>query len=230
MAGGTPARIASVRKRKLDAEDYREIGQWIDEQLKKFNVWVVLMPSNQFDGVLVKGLEYNPNWQLVFLNNKQKLFVDVTTPRGKELFEGIFSGKTHYPDEFSRNLVIAHTMFLYSKDADSRKKALSYAVNAFRARPSAVPMQEILTASKFPELRPLIASFCKSYFDEYTENKGLWIKQHAFHSKTVAAFLAVQYLRNLAVKANDNELAEFYQTERAAYDRALKHMLATKRW
>jgi len=45
------------------------------------------MPSGQFDKPLVKGLEHNENWQLVFLNNRQKIFVDVTNDKGRKIFQ-----------------------------------------------------------------------------------------------------------------------------------------------
>ncbi|GAH29311.1 unnamed protein product, partial [marine sediment metagenome] len=46
MSGGENVRIRQIRKQKLN---YTEIGEWIDKQLKKHNVWVVLMPTGQFN-------------------------------------------------------------------------------------------------------------------------------------------------------------------------------------
>ena len=35
---------AALQKKNLTGDDYVKIGKWMDEQLKKRNVWVVLMP------------------------------------------------------------------------------------------------------------------------------------------------------------------------------------------
>ena len=110
MSGGPIVQSAAIRK---TTPDYVKVGQWIDEQLKKHDVWVILIPLSDpevYNGPFVKGIERNPNWPLVFFNNTEKLFIDITTPQGKELFEGISNGKTLYPDEFSKDLIIAYNM------------------------------------------------------------------------------------------------------------------------
>ncbi|MHC4498021.1 MAG: hypothetical protein ACYS21_02775 [Planctomycetota bacterium] len=91
---------AKARKRKLGASEYKKIGNWLDKQFRKHEVWAVLMPAGQFDTPLVRGLQLNDKWSAVFVNNKQKLFVDIRTDRARELFQGISTGKTFYPDEF----------------------------------------------------------------------------------------------------------------------------------
>ena len=99
MFGGPPVQEVrnriGARKGKFTADDYRKIGRWMDKQLRKWEVWVVLMPAGQFTTPFVRGLEHNPNWRLIFFNNKQKLFVDIRTPQADELFKGIFNEKTH---------------------------------------------------------------------------------------------------------------------------------------
>ena len=120
MAGGLPGSIgydivqaaqlrADMTGQTLDqmftSEDYAKIGQSISQELESRNVWVVLMPaavyrqSEQSPAYhTFKAFESDPNWALVFFNDGQKLYVDIRTPRGKELYEGIFEGKTIYPD------------------------------------------------------------------------------------------------------------------------------------
>ena len=71
--------------------------------------------KNQFDQPFVKGLEYTQSWRLIFLSDKQKLFVDISTPRGKQLFDGIEDGNTIYPDEVYRDIMISHNSLLYRK-------------------------------------------------------------------------------------------------------------------
>jgi len=90
----------------LTAADYRKVGLWLAAELKKFKVWAALMPAGQFGKPFTRGLEYSRDWAIVFFNNKQKLFVDITTPQGAKLFEGISTGQTLYPNEYHKNLIL----------------------------------------------------------------------------------------------------------------------------
>ncbi len=127
--------IARARGRSMTADDYEEIGKWIHGQLKDREVWVVLMPAAVFNDprknsyYFVKALEHDPNWRLVFLNNKQKLFVDVATPQGKELFENM-GGKTVYPDDFSKSLTLAHKMLLSAAHWEEQRRQIEKGENA----------------------------------------------------------------------------------------------------
>ena len=105
MAGGQETDLVMKRIRMrgqpITAADYASIGQYMDKQLRAYNVWVVLMPSAVFDDpdkqakyYAIKGLEHHPSWRLVFHNRRQRIYVDIRTPQGKELFDGIFDGST----------------------------------------------------------------------------------------------------------------------------------------
>ncbi|MHC4456054.1 MAG: hypothetical protein ACYS0I_03010 [Planctomycetota bacterium] len=238
MAGGQKPQIAKMRKQKLTTSDYIEIGQWIDKKLKGSKVWVVLMPRVQFDKDFVKGLEYNPNWPLVYLDNEQKLFVDVTTPQGKELITGIFNGKTLYPDEFSKNLILAHHMFLIANNKnapnkqrlDSATKGLDFAIKAFELDPSQKPMEKIIFASRFQGLKPRVDEFCNNYMADFTKNKSQYSKQSGYHTRAVAAALAMNYLQRIAEKEKNTELIQSYKTAKEEYNEEIKRLVKTKRW
>lgn len=227
MSGGPIVQSAMIRR---TAPDYVKVGQWIDEQLKKYDVWVVLMPlsdSEVYNGPFVKGLEHNPNWPLVFFNNTEKLFVDVTTPQGEELFEGISNGKTLYPDEFTRNLIIAYHMFSPGK----RKQGLDFAIKAFNLYPSQAPMQIILPLAQYDaELQPFISDFCKSYFDEFAKDKSLYAKQDGYIHRIWAALLAGRYLQESAAKQGNTELVQFYDAKMKEYQSEQEPLQKKTRW
>ena len=241
IAGGLVVRNAKMMRRNLSAltaAEYTKIGQWVAQQLKGHEVWVVLMPSAAYtipqkaSYHFVKGLEHNPNWFLVFYNNKQKLFVDVRTSRGRELFDGIANGKTLYPDDFSRNLTLAHNLFLFSgNDKTKRKQALDCAITAFDSNQSQTPMQEIIhVGSRFAELRPRIKVFCEDYFGEFTKNKNDWVKEDGYFHRIVAALNAGGYLRAIAKKQNNTELMQSYNAKMKEYKSEQNQLLKRKRW
>lgn len=226
-SAGPVVRIAQIRK---TTPDYTKVGEWIDKQLKEHDVWVVLMPTNQFGTPFVKGLEANLNWVLVFLNDKQKLFVDITTPRGKELFEGIFNGKTLYPDDFSKNLIFAHNMLLFGKEKNVKKRALDSAVKAFELNPSQAAMREIIFAARFRELKPFVNRFCKNYLDDFTKNKKLYTKQDGYLHRIWSALVAADYLKGVAKIQKKPNLVRFYETKKRQYSKERQPLHKRMKW
>jgi len=227
MFGGPEVEIARLRKVN---PDYAKIGQWIGEELKKRNVWVVLMPSSQWDGPFVQGLERNPDWPVVFFDNDQKLFVDITTTQGKKVFEGILSGETIYPDEFSRDLIIGHLMLFLGNGLEAKKQGLDFVIKAFELNPSQVPMKEILLASQFSELKPKIEDVCKNYFDDFTKNKENYVKQDGYFHRIAAALTAGYYLEQTARKEQDGVVQTSYKTKIEEYRDEIGRLSEGKRW
>jgi hypothetical protein len=219
MSGGSVTyRIierTQVRGQDPTVADYRQIGRWMNQQLTDQNVWLVMMPSAVYNDPdksnyyhAIRGLEHDPNWPVVFMNNKQKIYVNVTTPRGRELFEGIFTGRTVYPDEFHKNLIRAHSWLMYYRTVEQRKEGLKFAIAAFNSKPSTTPMLEIiLLASNFIELRSDVNEFCAEYISRYEENKDSWSKKDGFRQRVEAARLASFHLEQVARSQRNTKLA-----------------------
>jgi len=215
----------------LTSADYVKIGPSIEQALKKYDVWVALMPAAEFDSVFVRGLEHTPNWVLVFLNDKQKIFADYTIPQGKQLFDGIENGKTLYPDEFSRVLTLAHNLLLYAKDTQQRQRGLDFAIAAFNLNPSPTPMLEIMvSAARFAELVPQVTDFCRSYAEGFTKNKQVYAGQHGYRLKLEAARLACIHLQKVAGAQGNAKLAESYLAKIREYERERDRISDQKRW
>ncbi len=222
----------------LTRDDYVKIGQSMSDELEKRNVWVVLMPSAVYNDPdqansyhTMKGFEQNPNWPIVFFNNRQKLYVDIRTPRGKELFEGIFNGKTIYPDDYHTNLIRAHSWFYYRPGIEEKKKALDFAIKAFNLNPMPTTILEILLmATNFAELNPRVNQFCSDYFNEFIEIKDVWSKQDGYRHKVEAVRLACYHLKKLAQSRRDTKLVNFYAGKEIEYLEELTSIHESKRW
>ena len=221
---------ARVRKRGLTSDEYAEIGRWMTEELRNHEVWVVLMPLNDKTADLVKAIEQNPDWCLVFFNNKQKLFVDVKDPRGEKLFEKCLRGEALYPNDFSRWLINAHNIFLFGQGEAARRQGLNFAIKAFELNPSQMPMLEIVSARRFAELVPQINDFCKKYFDDFTKNEQLWAKQDGYYHRVLAASIAANHLQQVAKMQRDAKLVEFYGAQRKHCTNEIIRLNRTKRW
>ncbi|MBN1806640.1 MAG: hypothetical protein JW837_15430 [Sedimentisphaerales bacterium] len=234
---------ARLRERQLTDDDYIKIGKWMDEQLSKYNVWVVLIPQSKYSTPppseyyerssyhAIQGLERNPDWRLVFFNDKQRLYVDTKTPQGKALFDGIFDGKTIYPDEFHGNLIRAHSWFIYRRGVAEKKKGFDFAVKAFELQQSPASMLEIiLLASSVAELRPEVQKFCENYLRRFEENKTQWVEEDGFRDRVEAGRLACFYLGNIAKINNDKKLVSFYIEQQNMFVEELIRLSQSKRW
>jgi hypothetical protein len=231
MSGGPAVQEAHIRKRALTSDDYIKIGAWTDEQLKNHDVWVVLMPAAQFDSPFVRGLEYNSNWQIIFYNNKQKLFVDITTPQGQALFNGVFNGKTLFPDLFTEHLIKARLWLLFVEGEDAKQQGLDFAFDAFNLNPSPTPLLEILAnTTRIVELEPRTEELCKNYVEGFVKHKDEWIKQDGYQLKCEAARIASTYLFRLVKARNDNQLMKFYSAQIKQCLNERKKLFKTKRW
>jgi hypothetical protein len=215
MFGGATVRRARIRQQNLTTDDYVQIGEWLDGQLKQRNVWVVLMPANQFDTPFVMGLEHRPNWQLVFLDDKQKLYVDISKPQGLEIFKGIEDGTTQYPDESSRNLMRANNTIAFGKAPERIAFGLECAISAYEENPMHAPLKLVqVFYERYPQLRPRIEAFWKKTLDDFLANQKTYMSHDGYYLRIVGALLAVEYLEPVARRENNDKLVQFYNSKR----------------
>jgi hypothetical protein len=228
------ARQAMALGKSLDAmltvDDYKNVGLWLAAELRKFDVWVVLMPAGQFDQPFTRGLEYSRDWPVVFSNNKEKIFVDITTPQGAELFEGISTGRTLYPDEFHRNLVLGHHL-LNQANAKDRQTGFDLMTKAFNENPSPAPMLEfMLVAARSSELTSQITKVLADWVNEFATDQDKYRRQDGYRLRLEAARLACIHLERTATARKDNELAKSYNTRMKEYSHERNELSRTKRW
>ena len=213
-----------ARKQKIKAKDHLEIGKWINKQLRRHKVWLVMMPSNQFEKPFMRSITKMPNWQTVFFNNKQKIIVDITTKRGKKLFDGIFNGKTKYPDDFTGKMILAHYMLTQKKER-VYKQGFKLMTQAFNLNPSPTPMQEIiLISSLHPDLNTETFKFFSAYVDKFEANKDKWRNENGYRYRIVAALIATDNLRVDAEHKKNKALAESYNEKKKRYKSEMKEL------
>jgi len=230
MSGGPAARRAAIARRAPTSSEYREIGQWITEQLDRYGVWVVLMPNNQFDKAIVRGLDYSPDWRIVFKNNKQKLFVNVRTPPGLELYEGVFTGVTKYPDAFSENLSVGYNLLLIT-DTERKQEGLKRVMEAFELNPSPAPMLDLLLiASQYDELRPQVDVFVGNYAKSFEEKREQYEGHDGYNLRLEAARLALFRLEQLAKARGQTERAQACADRMDRYIAERNWISDRKRW
>ena len=226
MAGGPVVQKARIRNKNLTDGDYAQVGEWLDSRLKQFKVWVVLMPSNQFDTPFVEGIRRNPSWRLAYMDDKQKLFVDISTPRGLEIFKGIGDGNTIYPEKCYRDTIIAHNMLAFGGSAEQLAMGFQCALSAFEEGTMRTPMQLIqMYYERYPQCRPQVNAFWQKVLEDFHANKKKYLSSDGYYYRAVAALMAMGQLQQTANK----ETVESYERERAELQRVIETM-QDKRW
>jgi hypothetical protein len=230
MSGGPSANPALMAGRRANRNECLQIAAWIDEQLKKQNVWVVLMPNGQFGKPFVDGIECSQTWRTVYMDDKQRLFADTTTPEGEKLFRGMFTGETVYPDEYSRNLTVGHNLLVLS-DVSRKKKGLEMLVEAMKVMFSPAPLYEMLTIGDMAvDLRPRINDVCEQYVQDFQKNMASYSRQHGFNLRLEAIRLAMIRMQQVALTNQDKASAEEYGRQKNLYEDERERILRTKRW
>jgi hypothetical protein len=196
MSGGDPVRQAEWAGRSLTNSDYQKVGEWLDEQFIKENVWVVFMPAAQFDSVLLKGLETNPTWRPAYMDDEQEIFVNVKTEQGRALYTGIFNGTTKFPDEFSRLLTTGYNIVrLQDGDANTAFAMLEKALSIKPSNTAAIELIRI--AHNNPQLHAKLSKIFNAYFSDYVENKNNYMKKDGYRDRMMATMIVGNYLSSL---------------------------------
>jgi len=226
-SGGPPAaqahrlrgKYANGEYKPLLYEDFVKIGDWIDGQLKKYGVWIVLMPVTEINSDFMMGLQRRTNWRTAFMDNYQFLMFDTDTDRGKALLADILDGKARFPNEFSRNLTLAKNLLLF-QDPNRARQGLAHAIKAFDLHNSQGPMQLIVheAARRHPHLREAANARIKKFLDDFIENKDEYAREGGYVQRLVAAMIAANHLaadrRHPEYRTRYGGLEDEYRKER----------------
>ncbi len=230
MSGGPIVSARRATRSKLTAKDYVQVGNWVSEQLRQYDVWVAMMPNNQFNSPLTNGLEYSTDWRIIFLNDKQKIFVDVNSPKGGKIYRDMLAGKLTYPNEYSANLSLGHNLLLFV-DPARKKNGLELVISAFNIQPSPAPVLEmLLIAAQFADLRPRVDEVCGQYVLDFEEKKATYANEDGYNLRLEAARLALIRLEQVARANGDAKSAEAHRQRINRYEAERNGIALTKRW
>ena len=212
------------KKQPVLRDFYPDMGKWISQALRNRGVWVALVPQGQFGRPFCRALEHNSQWPVVFINNKQKLFVDATTEKGKALFAGIGTGQTVYPDEFTRALNLGRYYLMYDRSEGAKKKGLDLLIKAYELNPTPAPVIEVLSlAVRFTPLHTEVTTFCQQIADDFDEQADVFIKQDGYRGRLEAARMSCGFLARLAQQRKR-------PAEAARYTQRAKEISAERDW
>jgi hypothetical protein len=229
MAGGPTAYSISLAGRKHTQSDYKEMGKYISEVLRKRKVWLILMPINKNTNHFIKSIETNNNWPSLFFNNKQRIYVDRESKIGRKLFEGIVTGDTVYPNKFSRNLMLAR-IYAKQKSIESKKLGFKMALEAFELLPSQVPLLEIVSYARYTELKPQVDDFCKKYIQDIKENINQYRNEDSYFNRITSTLLAIRYLERAIGSKEDPQFVSLLANTKKAFESERRQTTKLKKW
>jgi hypothetical protein len=228
ISGGIPARMVQNAGRAFTASDYQAVGDWLNGEFQQENVCVVFMPSAQFDSEFVKGLDTNPNWRVVFIDGEQRIYVDTKSPQGRDLYMGMFTGQTKFPDRPSMLLTIGYNL-VRLQDEEKVSKGCEFIAQAFIQQPSQIVAIELIrAASYYPKFRDRVTDVFSQYIDDFVGKKQTYIRQHGYREKSIAAMLAGDYLAN--INSGNPELAGKYRAYLKEFAEEQQWINKTTRW
>jgi hypothetical protein len=167
----------------------------------------------------------------VYTDDKQKMFVDITTSKGAALFEGMFNDQTKYPNEYLKDLALGHNLLLRPPDNTRRRQGLEYLIKALNEYPSPAPMRDILVFGwQFPELQPRIDEVCRQYARTFAENKAAYAQQDGYNFRLHVARMAVARLFQGAEAVKDTQAAQGLANQMKLYDNEIDRLQQQKKW
>ncbi len=230
LSGGPLPYVAMQAQRELTPKEYGQIGEWVGAQLRKRNVWVVLMPDLQFYIPFTRGLEYSADWRLVYTDDKQKLFVDAATPKGRALFEGMFTGKTLYPNDYEANMALGYNLLL-QPDSARKKEGLERLIKALGEYASPAPMRTmLLLGGQFPELRPKIDEVCLSYMEDFDKNQKTYATQDGYSFRLHVARMAAARRAQIAEALKQTAQVQALNVRIKQHEDEIDRLAVQKKW
>ena len=248
-AGGLRTDNKHLAGRALTKKDFRQIGNWINKKMKEYDVWLVLMPKSQVpykimtkeqqsksEYLFINALQARENWTTVYVDNHQRLFIDIGTEKGKKLMTDVIDQKAKFPDEFTKNLTLAEIYLRdyqgleknfafaenFIKDSARINKGFIFAKNAFEdeENPSQIAVLTLLAdAAKYTHLAKPISQTIEKYLKDFIQNKDEYKKQGGYAEKIITAITVANRLAYAYKKTNPKlaksyrDFAEYYKNE-----------------
>jgi hypothetical protein len=183
--------------KKITAGDSREIADWIDQQLSRDNVWVVLLPASESRKDFFRTLLYSENWKIAYYDPYQIMMVSVRTEQGRKLIDNILADKAVFPNTVSRNLTLCKLIpQQYSSALAGKLEQASVA--AFAELPCSATMLELFNACSLLNKPAVILKQIQSYLDDFQANQDTYRRQNGYAERLRCAMTAAEFIgRNI---------------------------------
>jgi len=224
--GGTecPAvKNAYLAGRAMTDADYRAMAEWINQTLKPYEVWVVLVPMSQGNSDFMKALSHSGNWKTAYYDTCQWMMVDTRYAKGEALIRSIINGTAVFPTELSRHMTL--TKLLPTIYTSSLAGTLEQsAVEAFRIRPCTATLIELINAGMTTGNHKLILEQLTQFMTDFEANRAAYRQKNGYLERLRCAIITADNLsRNNPARKQDylNLSSDFKAEANAILNRAM---------
>lgn len=205
-AGGPIAERVAREGRNLNTDDISRIGQWLDNEFKSRQVWLVLMPRSQSDSTFMRSLMTTLNWRTAFIDEMQHLVVDSESKQGQQLISDILEGRAIFPDEFSKNMTLVRLTF-ETNDPRHVANVFDYADAAYRTRPYPSAMIALAQVGRVPIFKDKVEAAVREYLESFKADRHNLIQKSGYIQRVASALIAARHL----AASNPQDKAELIQ-------------------
>ena len=210
---------ARMAGRRATNKELREIAESIDQELSSRDIWVFMAPNSEFvqpknwtmANYLPLTLPAHPDWQCVYIDSFQQMYVDTSTKKGEKLYSDMMEGKAEFPNEFAMNLTLGKN-YLRLLDTEMSRKGFEHAKKAFEIDNCFAPMQQLINevAMRHVHLKKEANDFIEKYLIDFIANRETLKSGKGYLKKLDAAWGAASHLSNVYAKSNP-QLAKKYE-------------------
>jgi hypothetical protein len=185
-------RMRQVGK-KMTAGDYREVADWIEQQLSHYQVWVVVLPASEVRKDFGRTLMYSDNWKIAYHDLYQQMMVNVRTEQGRQLIDDILADKAVFPNDVSRDLTLCK-LIPQQFNASLADKLEQAACEAFALRPCSVTMVELLNAGSLLDKSAVIVKQIKDYWEDFEANQESYRRRDGYAERLRCAIMSADFM------------------------------------
>lgn len=187
---------AIKRKANDKSLDYKKSGDWLNEELKKNDVWIIIMPSSQLGSVFMRAIQQTDNWKTLYLDASQQLLADTDTAEGRRLVDAILNEMAFFPDDLSRHLSTA-MLIMETRDVERVSRMMDHAARGFELRPCAASYTVMQNALNWPPFRERGTRILRDFFDSVQANRDALRKKAGYAELLMIAGYAADYLAKI---------------------------------
>ena len=247
-AGGPESYPPRIANRYATEKEIKKIAAWIDKEMKKRDIWLFVMPESEFQRMSkyhstkqFRQLNYyllalpgyqrwpgHKDWRLAYTDKDQRLYIDVSTEKGKKLISDVFTGKAKFPNEYAKNITLANTL-LRTRNSTSAAQGLKYAKMAFDIDHTPQAISEItLAARMYPPLRKDANKYIHDFLNNFKENMDDIAKEAGYLNELSSASIAARHLASLTKKTDTKRLQEYNRLAKECVEKINQSLKKTK--
>lgn len=216
--GGPTGEAVKQQERRFTAAEAEEVRVFLQGNLRALGINLALIPAEEARIPISQALFNTPGWQVVYMDHRHSLLADTSTPAGKALAEGVWSGTTRFPAGESAGLTRCF-LLLRRQDEASAREALTLARKVLADEPSqravAYATQAAEATGQGDELEALLRTTAEAYLGRRETLR----RQDGYYRPLVAALVALGNLQARAERRGDTRLAA-WAAERLAVCRS----------